>query len=635
MTSTTPVSTYRTLLTHFNDVTLEEWRRAAEITAERDLVARAADGLETRPLYTTVDRPEGGGYPGLSPYLRGRSASGYVGRPWAVLQEIWGGTPAEANRLLLHELGEGLTGVRAICAVQHSGEVDADLPGIRIRSPKDLDTLFDGVELRGLPVVFEAREGTALLQSYLYDFATRRGYVPADLDVTFVLDPLAMWQSSGALDDLLLSQTVQLVHGAVGRPDRVVGIDGRVYAEAGAGPVAQIAFLLGAAVDTVRRLEEAGVAPDVACARLTLHLAVGTRVMHEAAKFRALRLLWHRFASAAKLMSAPPPIFATSLRFGRAALDPPVNILRGTAEAIGAVLGGVEGMTIAPFDEPCGGGSTPFSRRLARTTQLILLEEAGFARVVDPGGGSYLLERVTVDLARDAWELFRAVERRGGMRSAIQEGFVRSTIDSQRVAQQEALASRREVMVGVSMYGDPSADPHLGEGLSCHPVEGSERLVPVRLSTPYERLHQLAERYRAERGSLPVVSVVLFGSVGTALPRAEFAREFLAPGGFLVQPPVTYPDAVSAAAAIEATRPEVVVVCAGDDLFGDVVPEFVALVRDRTTAIVAGRPGSHVERFVSAGVAMCIHLGGPHLSVLEELHSRIGGMLQGSARAPH
>jgi methylmalonyl-CoA mutase len=192
------------------------------------------------------------------------------------------------------------------------------------------------------------------------------------------------------------------------------------FQECGATAVGEVGFALASGVDFLREMQQRGLAPERAAASITFSFAMGPEFFMQAAKLRAFRLVW---AQAAESFGIPREhararIYARTSRWNRTISDPHTNALRGTTEAMPAVIGGAESVYVAPFDECCGTSPGEAGRRLARNTQIILKQEAFLARVADAAGGSYYVETLTDSIAASAWKLLQEIESAGGYQHA-------------------------------------------------------------------------------------------------------------------------------------------------------------------------------------------------------------------------
>ena len=263
----------------------------------------------------------------------------------------------------------------------------------------------------------------------------RDGAVPADWD--------ELWREASAA----LASIDQAA-----RPTKLVVADGTIVNAAGADAALELAVLWGAAIEAFDRLTEGGIAPYDAAATIVFRTAVGRDVFLELAKLRALRLGWRKILAAAGLPDAPPAtVHACVSSRVLARRDPWVNMLRGTGALWSALLGGADVVTPAAWDEAIGEPDAT-TRRIARNEALVLLEGSHLARPQDPAFGSYAIERLTEDLGEAAWALLRSFEAEGGVRAAVEHGTVQAKVRASADARHEAIAKRKEPIVGVSEF---------------------------------------------------------------------------------------------------------------------------------------------------------------------------------------
>ena len=380
------------LLHEFPPVTTDEWEAAIERDLKgadyaSKLIWHAEEDLDIKPYYRAED-------------LRGRSVFNVApflpARGWRIREEIDLTDPEEANRAALKAVAAG---------AEEIAFTRADLA-----SPSDLALLM--ANLDGIPVHFEIVDTHAvhLLIDRLHKYAAA---------LSAGLDPFAdLAASAGILANRPPSLAPFVFHT-------------EQYQESGATSSEEVGLTLAAAVDFIAEMQKRGIDANSVAGALTFSFAIGPHIFIQIAKLRAFRLVWAQALQAFGVIpeDARARIHARTARWSRTVEDPHTNILRGTTEAISAILGGADSLYVAPFDE---GYAEPneASRRLARNTQLILKHEAMLARVADPGGGSYCLEVLTDTITRNAWKLLQKIETDGGYRNsspAVQLSFTRNS----------------------------------------------------------------------------------------------------------------------------------------------------------------------------------------------------------------
>jgi methylmalonyl-CoA mutase len=289
--------------------------------------------------------------------------------------------------------------------------------------------------------------------------------------------------------------------------------------------------------------------------------------------------------------------------------DPHTNILRATAAAVAASLGGCESLDVTPFDAAFALPSD-FSRRIALNTQHLLREESGMGEVLDPAGGSWYLEALTDALARKAWAQFQAIERQGGLAAALAAGLPQQQIAAQAQQRAQDLATRRQILIGVNQYVDPQL-PWPAEILpSAH-----------RDASPFEALRALA----AAQAEPPRAFLAIVGPVARLAARIEFVTQFLLVGGIAPINAGSFASAAEAAAAALASAAPIVVICAADSAYPQLVPEIAALLRAAGAEVVltlAGQPPEQIAALRAAGIEFFFHQRADLLLTLDALLRR-------------
>ncbi len=464
--------------------TLEQWHAECVkllkgVPFEKKMVTPTYEGITLQPLYTAADTASleaTGGMPGARPFLRGTRPLGYRQQPWQVAQELPYPAYEDFNDALRHDLARGQDTVVLVIDAAGQAGLDPDQApaakvghgGTSVASLRGLRKALERIDLAAHPVHIESGSAALTYAALLVALARERGLDPRRLRGSVGLDPLGGLAQLGQLPLALVRAYDEL--GLLTRwaadhaPDlRTVAAYGHPYHDAGASAVQELAFTLAAAVNHLRELEERGVAVETAAPRILCGFSVGTHFFMEIAKLRAARVLWSRIIGACggEEYAQALSLHARTSRFGQTVCDPHVNIVRGTTEAMAAILGGVDSLHVAPFDEALGLPDA-FSRRLARNTHTILREESHLDLVVDPAGGTWYVEALTAQVASAAWALFQEVETRGGLVAALKSGWVQSEIGRTAQARREHLACRKDVLVGTTKYANPQERPCVG-----------------------------------------------------------------------------------------------------------------------------------------------------------------------------
>jgi methylmalonyl-CoA mutase len=597
---------------------------------EKRLVARTADGLRIEPLYTRENAlPEAQqAVPGAAPLTRGTHAVQAGGR-WEVRQLHIEPDPERANTAILEDLDGGVSSlIVQIAAPGWSGlpyEGDA------------IERALEGVMLEACPVHLRAGEYTFDAAGCLLALWRKRGLAEAARHGGLAADPLGTLAATGALYHSIpksLEMAARLAADSMAM-EHVTALqaDGRVYHNAGATEAQELAAMLATLVAYLRAMEAAGLGPDKALPKVAVTLALDADQFLGIAKLRAARRLVWRVAEACGAGDAASRVhFAaeTSQRM-LARRDPWVNMLRTTMACAAGAMGGADSITVLPYTWAMGRPDA-FARRIARNTQLVLMEESGLGRVVDPAGGSWTVEKLTKDLADRAWHILQDIERKGGMGEALTSGFIQDEIA------RAAEARARLVATGGMQLTGTSAFPQLGaDGITVEPwptqvlsadLKGTRvRPLPMqRLSEPFEALRDAADAFAKRTGSAPRVFLASMGPLAEHGTRSTWARNFLAAGGIDVTDNDGFATAQDAVGAFAQSGLSVACIAASDQRYAELAEATVRALKAAGArwVLVAGRPGDVRIRLETAGVDSFIHAGCDMLAVLGELHVRLG-----------
>ncbi|WP_405461818.1 methylmalonyl-CoA mutase subunit beta [Streptomyces sp. NBC_00101] len=581
------------LAAEFADASPGQWQTLVEgvlrksgkdVTGEAALEALSTtleDGLTTRPLYTSRDSAPPAGLPGFAPFTRGGGPAGNAAGGWDVRQRHLIADPARLNDALLADLENGVTslwlGVGGPGGVPVAG----------------LERALDGVLLDLAPLVLDAGDDAGAAAAELVRLHGERGVAPEAVRGGLGIDPLGRSARTGATPDLTTAVDWAARCAARYPGLRALSVDALPYHEAGGGAAQELGLSLATGVAYLRALTAAGVSVEAACAQLEFRYAATADQFLTIAKLRAARRLWARVAQACGAPGAGAQrqhAVTSSVMMTRR--DPWVNMLRTTLACLGAGVGGADAVTVLPFDEALG-LSDAFARRIARNTSTILMEESHLARVVDPAGGSWYVERLTEELAVSAWAFFQEIERAGGQQAATASGLVAERLAATWEKRSRGLARREEPVTGVSEF------PHLDERpLEREPVPGTRApaggLPKVRRDEAFEALRSRSDAHLAATGARPKVFLAALGPAATHTARVSFAANLFQAGGIeTVHRPVTV-DAVTVADAFAASGARLACLCSSDAVYeqeaAEVAAALVAAGADRV--LVAGRPGT-------------------------------------------
>ncbi len=484
----------RPLFEEFPAPSRDAWCEAASAELggrpiEQKLGRRQLDGLPLEPIYTREGEaavPHLGSRPGAPPYVRGARAEGH---PWRVRAVIEESRPAAAAAHAASELAGGATEIELVPDAATRGELDPADPrsagrtgdgGVSLASRADLDPIVATLAPAGHALVVKTGAAPlALAALTLASVAKNRASLAS---VTIAADPLGALAASGsspASVGAAYDEIAALARWAAAREPamKVVIASGAPYHEAGASADQELGLTVAAAVEYLRALIDRGVPAADAARRIGFSFPVGTKMFLETAKLRAARLVWGQVLTAYGCEDAIPAltIDAATSRRSETQFDPWVNMIRGTVEAFAAVLGGADSVAVAPFDHALRPGDA-HSQRIARNTHALLRDESHLARVQDPAGGSYFVERLTDTLARRAWTVLQEIEKAGGLGTALATGAAQVMVATRGGERRKAAAKRSEPLIGVSKF------PNLGEKPPAAPVCDRKALREERIA---------------------------------------------------------------------------------------------------------------------------------------------------------
>ena len=652
------------LAADFAPATYEDWRKLVDGVLKgapfERLVGKTYDGLKIEPIYR-----------------RARDAAPIAGRaeaaPWQIVQRIDHPDAAIANAQALLDLENGATGLALIFAGANGAYGFGLDP-----SAEAIAKVLDGVFIdAGIAIELDIGPQSRMAAIHLADYIKRRGISPVACDIRFGLDPIgacAVWGSSPYAWPEIAPAVTGAIKGlsSLGFKGPFAVADGRVIHDAGGSEAQELAFVLATGVAYLRALENAGIALDAAQGMIYARLSADADQFLTMAKFRALRLLWARIESACGLV--PKPIFIAADTAWRMLTqrDPYVNMLRATMATFSAGLGGANAITVLPHTLALGLPDA-FARRVARNTQLVLLEESNLAKVSDPAAGSGGIETLTRQLCEAAWTLFQEIEQAGGVFASLEQNLIQRRVAATRAQHEANVARRKEVLTGASEF------PNLQEApvaiLDAKPVvlppygEAKfkfDSMPPMRLAAPFERFRDRSDRILKERGARPKVFLANLGTAADFTARATFAKSLFETGGieaidFLPEAPASSPlpsgerstpkvsgegalaadrspsparspaaperplpmgevkDFAALAIAFKASGAALACLCSSDKVYAEQAETAAKALRAAGAKHIylAGRPGEQEAALRGAGVNDFVFAGGDALAMLQ------------------
>ncbi|MCA6110208.1 methylmalonyl-CoA mutase family protein [Bradyrhizobium cenepequi] len=611
------------LAADFAPATYEDWRKLVDGVLKgapfEKLVGKTYDGIKIEPIYR-----------------RATTASSIAGRglaaPWQVMQRIDDPDPRRANAQALHDLENGATGLALVFA----GGSGAHGFGLEPTAETVNKVLEDIYLDAGIALDLQIGPQSRMAAIHVAEYVKRRGFDPANCDIRFGLDPLAacaVWGSSPYDWNEIVPAVAGAIKGlvALGFKGPFAAADGRVIHDAGGSEVQELAFVLACAVAYLRPLEQAGVALEDAQSMVYARLSADADQFLTLAKFRALRLLWARIEQACGLMPRPVFIAADTAWRMLTQRDAYVNMLRATMAAFSAGLGGANAVTVLPHTLALG-LPDDFARRVARNTQLILLEESNLAKVSDPAAGSGGIEALTKELCEAAWSLFQEIEKAGGIFAALRQNLIQRKVAATRAAREANIAKRRDVLTGASEFpnlheadttvldAEPIVLPPYGEAKFKF-----DALSPMRLAEPFEALRDKSDAKLKSSGARPRVFLANLGTPADFTARATFAKSFFETGGIEALDNEGFSDPSAVAEAFKASGAAIACLCSSDKVYAEHAAAAAKALQAATARHIylAGRPGELETALRASGVTDFIFAGFDALATLQEAYRRM------------
>jgi methylmalonyl-CoA mutase len=607
--------------TEFPPASREQWlalvsRVIKGAPLEERLMSKTCDGIAIAPLYECDS--------GARPVFGHRA-----GVPWRVIQRIDFPDPAAANAQARYDLANGATGLALVFA----GAIGAYGFGLDGNTP--LARLLDGIALgAGVAIDLQPGPNAGHVARQLSDLIQRIGVSSTAADISFGFDPLGYIATSPHSTPCWRDDSIGFaasINGLArqGYKGPFAAADGRVVHNAGGSEAQELAYVLATALAYLRALEASGVALADARRMIYLRLAADADQFLTTAKFRALRKLWGRVEEACGLTPAPAFIAAETAWRMMTRRDPLVNMLRATVAVVAAGLGGADSIAIVPHTAAIG-LPNGFARRIARNTQLILLEESNLAKVADPAAGAGGFESLTHELCAAAWSLFQEIEKAGGAAAALEQGLIQAKVAAVRGDRENAVARRNDALTGTSEFPNIAEAPV--EVLAPSPLLGSPSpqligraagaLPCLRLAEPFEALRDASDRVFARTGARPKVFLANLGTLADFTARTTYAKNFFETGGIAAITNDGFASRSDMLSSFKASGASIACLCSSDPVYATEAVAVASALRGAGAKHIylAGRPGELEAMLRGAGVDTFIHVGCNLLATLMAAH---------------
>jgi methylmalonyl-CoA mutase len=612
------------LAAEFPAASRDDWRKLVDGVLKgapfEKLVGKTYDGLRIEPIYQRARD---------AAVIPARAA----GAPWQIMQRVDHPDAAAANAQALLDLENGATGLTLVFAGAN-GARGHGLPP----TPEALAQVLDGIYPEaGIAIELEIGLQSRDMGRHVADLLAARNIRPADVQIRFGLDPIGgcavrggspgPWASTAKVFGEKIATLAKL-----GFRGPFAPADGRVIHDAGGSEALELGYVLAVGVAYLRALEAADIALEDAQGMIYARLAADADQFLTMAKFRALRLLWARVEQSCGL--APKPLFIAADTAWRMLTqrDPDVNMLRTTVAVFSAGLGGANSIAVLPHTLALGLPDA-FARRVARNTQLVLLEESNLAKVSDPAAGSGGIETLTQQLCEAAWAEFQAIERAGGAFAALENNVIQPKVAAVRAAREANIARRKDVLTGASEF--PNLHERVPAVLEAQPVvlpqaEASAvtfpPLAPIRLAAAFETLRDASDNALKTKGARPRVFLANLGTAADFTARATFAKSFFEAGGIEAIDGEGSTDPAALAAAFKTSGAALACLCSSDKVYAAHAAAAAQALHAAGAhhIYLAGRPGEMEAGLRAAGVGEFIAAGGDALATLRAAYAKMG-----------
>lgn len=605
------------LFDQFPGVSYDEWRAKVEADLKgadfnKKLVWRTNEGFNVQPMYRAEDTAPlktTDSLPGQFPYVRGTREN----NDWLTRQDIIAEDASEANAKAKDVLTKGVTSL-----------------GFKVKeaTAETVATLLDGIDLEKVEINLNCCPGKALeLGKVLVAYLKERNLCKT-FHGSLNYDPLKPALRHGAKPNPeMVANAKALIEVLAEVPNcRCLAVDSVMLCDAGAYIYQELGCAISWGSAWMTALTDAGLSADEVAMRVKFNMGTSSNFFMEIAKFRAARMLWAQVVKEYKPAnedSCKMVCHAATSRYNQTIYDAHVNLLRSQTESMSAALAGVDSVTVVPFDTPY---KTPdeFSERIARNQQFLLKEEAHLDKVVDPAGGSYYVEVLTVALATEAWKTFLDIDAKGGFFKLVEEGEVQKAVNESCEKRHTDVARRKEILLGTNQY--PNINEMAADKIEkkeccncgCKHESEVEALSMRRAATDFEEL-RLATEAASNR---PRVFMLTIGNLAMRLARAQFSTNFFGCAGYEIIDNLGFDTVEEGIDAALEKKADIVVLCSSDDEYATLAPEAFKYLNGRAEFVVAGAPAC-MDELKAQGINDYVHVRVNVLDTLRDFNKRL------------
>ena len=606
------------LFDQFPPVSTEEWKAKVEADLkgapfDKKLVWRTNEGFNVQPMYRAEDIASlntTDSLPGEYPFVRGTR----VENDWLTRQEIVAETAKEANEKALDVLTKGVTSLGFKVKEATSEELQTLLAGIDVAA----------VELNFSTCIKKAETFATVLVAYLKEKGLETKF-RGSID----FNPLKKALKHGvAFNGDAVAIAKNILEAVKDVPAlKVLSVNSVMLSNAGSYIFQELGYAMAWGAEWLTLLTDAGVDAATVASRIKFNMGVSSDYFMELAKFRAARMLWAQIVKQYGVAddACKMTVHAITSSYNQTIFDAHVNLLRSQTETMSAALAGVDSITTVPFDNAY---QTPddFSERIARNQQFLLKEESHLDKVVDPAGGSYYVETLTVSIAAEAWKLFLAVEENGGFFAMVGNGEIQKAIRETSEKRHTDVARRKEILLGTNQYPNINEmaaskiakGAGCGCGCGCGQEESGEGLPTARAASDFEAL-RLATEAASNR---PKVFMLTIGNLAMRLARAQFSTNFFGCAGYEIIDNLGFETVEAGVDEALAKGADIIVLCSSDDEYATLAPEAYKYLAGRAEFVVAGAPAC-TEDLKAVGINDYVHVRCNVLETLRDFNNRL------------
>lgn len=606
------------LFDQFPPVSTEEWKAKVEADLkgapfDKKLVWRTNEGFNVQPMYRAEDIASlntTDSLPGEYPFVRGTR----VENDWLTRQEIVAETAKEANEKALDVLTKGVTSL-----------------GFKVKEAtfEELQTLLAGIDVAAVELNFstcikKAETFATVLAAYL-----KENGLEAQFRGSIDFNPLKKALKHGvAFNGDAVEIAKNILEAVKDVPAlKVLSVNSVMLSNAGSYIFQELGYAMAWGAEWLTLLTDAGVDAATVASRIKFNMGVSSDYFMELAKFRAARMLSAQIVKqyGVEDEACKMTVHAITSSYNQTIYDAHVNLLRSQTETMSAALAGVDSITTVPFDNAY---QTPddFSERIARNQQFLLKEESHLDKVVDPAGGSYYVETLTVSIAAEAWKLFLSVEENGGFFAMVGNGEIQKAIRETSEKRHTDVARRKEILLGTNQYPNINEmaaskiakGAGCGCGCGCGQEESGEGLPTARAASDFEAL-RLATEAASNR---PKVFMLTIGNLAMRLARAQFSTNFFGCAGYEIIDNLGFETVEAGVDEALAKGADIIVLCSSDDEYATLAPEAYKYLAGRAEFVVAGAPAC-TEELKAVGINDYVHVRCNVLETLRDFNNRL------------